>query len=145
MWPLLEKSVHVTNDLHCEWAIVATQTMASTDETFCHGVARIAPRVVSVLAVAIDEVRRFVRWPGSVKTRFAFHIELGYTIVDLDIRYFAIHGYTVYLCGHQTARAVTELPCAVTDPRVRSPNCPVRSPIRVCSHRTAQLGKKCFY
>ena len=34
MWPLLEKSVHVTNDFHCEWAIVATQTMASTNETF---------------------------------------------------------------------------------------------------------------
>ena len=34
MWPLLERSVHVTSDFHCEWAIVATQTMASTDETF---------------------------------------------------------------------------------------------------------------
>ena len=33
MWPL-ERSVHVTSDFHCEWAIVATQTMASTDETF---------------------------------------------------------------------------------------------------------------
>ena len=42
-----------------------------------------------------------MRWPGSVKTRFAFHIELGYTIVDLDIRYFAIQGYTVYVCGHR--------------------------------------------
>ena len=52
-----------------------------------------------------------VRWPGSVKTRFALHI----TIVDLDIRYFAIHGYTVYLCGHRSAGAVTELPCAVTE------------------------------
>ena len=83
-----------------------------------------------------------VRWPGSVKTRFAFHIELGYTIVDLDIRYFAIHGYTVYLCGHRTARAVTELPCAVTEPRVRSPNCPVRSPIRWCGHRTALCGHR---
>ena len=34
MWPLLERSVHVTSDFHCEWAIVAMQTMASTDETF---------------------------------------------------------------------------------------------------------------
>ena len=90
-----------------------------------------------------------MRWPGSVKTHFAFHIELSYTIVDLDIRYFAIHGYTVYVCGHRTARAVTELPCAVTelpcavtDPLVRSPNCPVRSPIRVCGHRTAMCGHR---
>ena len=29
--------------------------------------------------------------------------------------------------GHRSACAVTELPCAVTDPRVRSPNCHVRS------------------
>ena len=34
MWPLLERSVHVTSDFHCEWAIVAMQTMASTDDTF---------------------------------------------------------------------------------------------------------------
>jgi len=81
-------------------------------------------------------------WPGSVKTRFAFHIELGYTIVDLDIRYFAVHWYTVYVCGHRSACAVTELPCAVTDPRVRSPNCSVRSPIRVCGHRTAMCGHR---
>ena len=78
-----------------------------------------------------------MRWPGSVKTLFAHHIELSYTIVDLDIRYFAIHGYTVYVCGHRSAGAVTELPCAVTDPPVRSPNCPVRSPIRQCGHRSA--------
>ena len=34
IWPLLERSVHITSDFHCEWAIVAMQTMASTDETF---------------------------------------------------------------------------------------------------------------
>jgi len=56
-----------------------------------------------------------LRWPGSVKTRFAFHIELGYTIVDLDLRYFAIHGYMVYVCSHRSVCAVTELPCAVTE------------------------------
>ena len=33
MWPL-ERSVHVTSDFHREWAVVAMQTMASTDETF---------------------------------------------------------------------------------------------------------------
>jgi len=33
VWPL-ERSVHVTCDFQCEWAIVATQTMALTDETF---------------------------------------------------------------------------------------------------------------
>jgi len=69
MWPL-ERSVHVTSDVHCEWAIVAMQTMALTDETFLpwgYGVAPIAlviewvgPQVVSVLAVAIEEVQRFV-------------------------------------------------------------------------------------
>ena len=66
MWPL-ERLVHVTSDFHCEWAIVAMQTMASTDEPFRHGVAPIAlvseqigPQVVSVFAVAIKEVRRFV-------------------------------------------------------------------------------------
>ena len=32
--------------------------------------------------------------------------------------------------------AVTEPPCAVTDRRVQSPNRPVRSPIRVCGHRS---------
>ena len=38
-----EVGPYVTSDFHCEWAIVATQTMASTDETFfCHGVAHIA-------------------------------------------------------------------------------------------------------
>ena len=68
MWPLLERSVHVTSDFHCEWAIVATQTMASTDETFLPWgspyrsivIEQVGPRVVSVLAVAIEEVRRFV-------------------------------------------------------------------------------------
>ena len=53
------------------------------------------------LASAVGPVSSLLRWPGSVKTRFAFHIELGYTIVDLDIRYFAIQGYTVYVCGHR--------------------------------------------
>ena len=72
-----------------------------------------------------------MRWPGSVKTRFAFHIELGYIIVHLDIPYFAIRGYMVYVCGDRSACAVTEPPCAVTDPRVRSPNRPVRSPNRL--------------
>ena len=33
VWPL-ERSVHVTSDFHSEWAIVATQTMVSTDEAF---------------------------------------------------------------------------------------------------------------
>ena len=99
--------------------------------------------------LVMDSPSTSMRWPGSVKMRFAFHIELGYTIVDLDIRYFAIHGYTVYVCGHQTAQcghrsvcAVTELPCAVPDPHVRSPNCPVRSPIRVCGHQTALCGHR---
>jgi len=30
----MERSVHVTSDFNCEWAIVATQTTATTDETF---------------------------------------------------------------------------------------------------------------
>ena len=49
----------------------------------------------------------FMRWPGSVKTHFAFnfHIELGFTIVHLDIPYFAIQGYMVYVCGDRSACA----------------------------------------
>jgi len=83
----------------------------------------------------VSNYRTTLRWPGSVKTRFAFHIELGYTIVDLNIRYFAIHEYMVYVCGHRSASAVT-------DACVRSPNCPVRSLIRVCGHRTALCGHR---
>ena len=67
MWPL-ERSVHVASDFHCEWAIVATQTMASMDETFLPWgspyrsivIEWVGPRVVSVLAIAIEEVQRFV-------------------------------------------------------------------------------------
>jgi len=61
MWPFA-RSVHVTSDFHCEWAIVASYANNGID-----GVAHIAlviewvdPRVVSVLAVAIKEVQQFV-------------------------------------------------------------------------------------
>ena len=112
------------------------------------GPARAQARATRFLARAINIPKVIigaslsVRWPGSVKTRFAFHIELGYTIVHLDIPYFAIQGYMVYVCGHRSACAVTEPPCAVTDRRVRSPNRPVRSPIGVCGHRTALCGHR---
>ena len=49
----------MTNNFHCEWAIVAVQTMASTDETFSHGVAPIALVIEQVMiAYAASKVAR---------------------------------------------------------------------------------------
>ena len=142
-----------SQSIQCNHAVRKLQQFPSSADWYCT-LPSLFPFYMNIL---------IVRWPGSVKMRFAFHIELGYAIVHLDIPYFAIQGYMVYvcgdrtaLCGHRSACAVTEPPCAVTDPRVRSPNGPVRSPngpvrspnrpvrspIGVCGHRTALCGHR---
>ena len=66
-----------------------------------------------------------MQWPGSVKTCFAFHIELGYAIADLvhgilllmEMQYaYAVHDHSVWSC------AVNDHLVAVVITLLRSPN-----------------------
>ena len=86
--------------------------------------------------------RAQLRWPRSTQNAF---LKSGFDDVSFNSTFAKMKFtvlFTVTWCGHRSLGALTDLPSAVTDHSVRSPICPVRSPITQCGHRSALCGHR---